>query len=71
MTDKSISITANGDSITVHTGCTLTEFLTSKELQLEHVVVERNRKALSKSEAGSTVLENEDVLEIVRIVAGG
>jgi len=71
MTSESIQITVNGESNTVRSGCTVPEFLKSKSLKLDHVVVERNAEALSKSEASNTILENKDVLEIVRIVAGG
>jgi thiamine biosynthesis protein ThiS len=35
------------------------------------VVVERNGRALTPGDARSTVLADGDVLEIVRIVAGG
>ena len=71
MTNDSIQIVVNGESITVRAACTLPEFLESKSLELDHVVVERNSEALSKAEASNTILENSDVLEVVRIVAGG
>jgi len=71
MNSDSIHIIVNGESLTIPENCTLAEFLLSKSLKLDHVVVERNCEALNKAEASTAVLENSDVLEIVRIVAGG
>jgi len=71
MSNESIQLVINGESINLHSGCTLPEFLESKSLNLAQVVVERNSEALSKTEASNTTLEDNDVLEIVRIVAGG
>lgn len=66
-----ISITVNGKSYEVGHGCSLVEFLNSLELDPDRVVVERNHSALPPSEARRTILCEGDVLEIVRIVAGG
>lgn len=66
-----MTITANGQSHEVHTGQTLPEFIEKLGLALERVVVERNREALTPAEARQTTLQDGDVLEIVRIVAGG
>ena len=71
MSDESIQVVVNGQSIKLDTGCTLPEFLESKSLKLDEVVVERNSEALNKTEASNTILLDSDVLEIVRIVAGG
>ena len=66
-----ISITANGESHAVARSYSLVEFLNSLGLHPDRVVVERNRGALTPSEARETILSEGDVLEIVRIVAGG
>lgn len=66
-----ITITANGQSHAVPAGQTLEAFLASVGQKLKLVVVEKNRQALTPNEARQTVLQNGDVLEIVRIVAGG
>ena len=66
-----ISITANGESHAMARGYSLVEFLNSLGLHPDRVVVERNRGALTPSEARETILSEGDVLEIVRIVAGG
>ena len=66
-----ITIVANGKDYKVSQGITLTEFVRSLELSLDHLVVERNRAALTPNEARQTTLEDGDQLELVRIVAGG
>lgn len=66
-----ITITANGTRYDVPASQRLDEFLASVGLQPKLVVVERNGLALTPGEARSAVLASGDVLEIVRIVAGG
>jgi thiamine biosynthesis protein ThiS len=67
----SISIVANGRPFDVPAGQTLDEFLVSSGQTPKMVVVERNGAALTPGEARKAVLKDRDVLEIVRIVAGG
>ena len=71
MNSARISITANGQRYEVPTGQLLPTFLESLGQQPKLVVVERNRRALTPSETRTAVLAEGDVLEIVRIVAGG
>lgn len=66
-----IPITANGKRYDVPAAQKLDEFLVAAGLQPKMVVVERNGLALTPAEARSAVLAPNDVLEIVRIVAGG
>ncbi|WOO42845.1 sulfur carrier protein ThiS [Rubellicoccus peritrichatus] len=66
-----ISIIANGDKIESQPGKPLPELITELGLAPDKVVVERNRAALTPAELRETSLEDGDVLEIVRIVAGG
>lgn len=66
-----ISITANGKRHDIPTHQPLDEFLIGVGLQPRLVVVERNGIALTPGEARKAVLAPGDVLEIVRIVAGG
>lgn len=69
---NSITVEANGRRfILTPAKQHLSDFIQSQGLAPEHVVVERNRTALSPEEARSTVLHDGDCLEIVRIVAGG
>lgn len=67
----SINIVANGEDYEVAFGTLLPDFLQHQNLSVDRVVVERNGHALSPSEALHVVLQEGDVLEIVRIVAGG
>ena len=66
-----IIITANGARHEIPAALRLDEFLLSVGLQPRLVVVEHNGLALTPGEARSAVLATGDVLEIVRIVAGG
>ncbi|OHE87761.1 MAG: thiamine biosynthesis protein ThiS, partial [Verrucomicrobia bacterium RIFCSPLOWO2_12_FULL_64_8] len=65
-----IKITANGRHYILPAGQALTDFLKSQGLAPGRVVVERNGLALSPTEMAGVTLENGDILEIVRIVAG-
>ncbi|MEO0794115.1 MAG: sulfur carrier protein ThiS [Verrucomicrobiota bacterium] len=66
-----IEVTANGETFTLDSPIALPKFLEERGQAPERVLVERNGEALTQSEARAAVLENGDVLEIVRIVAGG
>lgn len=66
-----MTITANGQSHEAPQGQTLPEFIKTLGLAPQRVVVERNREALTQAEARDVTLADGDVLEIVRIVAGG
>lgn len=66
-----MTIHANGQSFELETGTSLPAFLESIGHKVGLVIVERNKQALSPSEATDVTLEDGDSLEIVRIVAGG
>lgn len=66
-----MKIRANGTDFDVEQDCSLSDFLESIGHRIGMVVVERNREALSPSEAKNTKLQEGDSLEIVKIVAGG
>lgn len=66
-----ITITANGESFSLAEHTTLPDFLAERGQAPERVVIERNGEALTQSEAKAATLNHGDVLEIVRIVAGG
>lgn len=66
-----IKITANGKPYELPEPTTLDAFLESVGQVPRQVVVERNGRALTPSEAREAVLADSDSLEIVRIVAGG
>ncbi len=66
-----MKITANETEFDIEENCSLPCFLETLGHKVGLVVVERNREALSPSEASHTILEDGDKLEIVKIVAGG
>ena len=66
-----MEITANGESFTLEPETALRDFVEARGLALERGIVERNGEALTPTEARSVVLQPDDTLEIVRIVAGG
>lgn len=66
-----MKITANGQSFDIPPGSRLPDFLDSINQKPGMVVIERNKQALSPSEALKVELQEGDSLEIVRIVAGG
>ena len=66
-----IHIIANGQSFQITAKTLLPAFLSSLSFSPEQVVVEHNKVALTREECKSKIMQNGDVLEIVRIVAGG
>lgn len=66
-----MNVRVNGEDRELADGTTLPGLLASLGLGTGWVVVERNGVALLRSETERTVLEDGDVLEIVRAVAGG
>lgn len=64
-------VRVNGADRDLADGTTLPELLKDLGLGAGWVVVERNGVALLRSETERTTLEDGDVLEIVRAVAGG
>jgi thiamine biosynthesis protein ThiS len=66
-----ISITANGVVYKVEENCSLEAFLQDLDLSLKQVIVEYNGEAKTRSQAAGIRLADNDVMEIVRIVAGG
>ena len=64
-------VKVNGTERDLADGTTLPALLAEMGLGTGWVVVERNGEALLRSETERTTLEDGDVLEIVRAVAGG
>ena len=67
----SITVTANRRTCNVPAGLGLPDFLKMRGWPPRAVAVTRNGLALAPGEAERLTLENGDVLEIVRIDAGG
>ena len=52
-------------------GKNLLEYLKEAGFEPERVVVERNIDIISKDEFGNTIIQDEDVIEVLRFVGGG
>jgi thiamine biosynthesis protein ThiS len=70
-TEKMIQVVVNGKSQATQDQILIPDFLKSQEINPERVVVEWNGKAQTRSESAAVRLSDGDVLEVVRIVAGG
>ena len=66
-----IQLTVNGRPVATRDQILIPDFLREQDLNPDRVVVERNGRAMTRSESASVPLCNGDVLEVVRIVAGG
>jgi thiamine biosynthesis protein ThiS len=66
-----ITITAEGRTCPVPAGSSLADFLKARGLAPRQVRVARNGLTLTPGEITTVTLENGDVLEIVKIGAGG
>ena len=61
----------NGDEKDFETGISLAELITQLDLPAPRIAVELNREVVRRSDWGSTMLKDEDRIEIVHFVGGG
>lgn len=52
-------------------GMTVTEYLATTDFDPKRIAIERNEEIVFKSQYGETVLQDEDIVEIVSFVGGG
>ena len=52
-------------------GKNLLEYVKEAGFEPERVVVERNLDIIPKDELGNTIIQDEDVIEVLRFVGGG
>ena len=71
MSADTVSIVANGKPQSVRMSCSVAEFLSSCGWRPTQVVVELNGQVLARPDLTTTILSNEDRLEIIVPVAGG
>ena len=69
--DPGLSVTINGETVTVAAGTTLGAWLESAGFDARTVAVEHNRAIVPRAAYGATAIEDGDRLEIVRFVQGG
>ncbi|MBP3306552.1 MAG: sulfur carrier protein ThiS [Bacteroidales bacterium] len=60
----------NGEPFDI-AGKTLAEYLVSTQYDPKRIAVERNGEIVPKAKYGETVLEEDDVIEVVNFVGGG
>ncbi len=65
------TLTINGSKMEIPDGTTVADFLEIHNLQAKSVVVEVNKVIIDRDRYGVTVLNNDDVVEIVRFIGGG
>ncbi len=66
-----MNVIANGAPVELADGATVVDLLTALGLGGKWVVVERNREPVARADLASTVLTEDDRIELVRAVAGG
>lgn len=64
-------VTVNGNREQMPDGQTVKELLESKALPTDHVAVELNGGIVKRAGFGTTVLSEDDRVEILRFVGGG
>lgn len=68
---STMTITANGDDVSMPIGSNVTDLLEHLGLGQRVLVVERNGEPVSRADRATTLLVDGDRLELVRAVAGG
>lgn len=63
-------VTVNGESLSI-AGLTLQDYLKTTSYDPTRIAVERNGEIVPKAQYGSTVLQDEDCIEVVSFVGGG
>tara|TARA_Y100000816_G_C25997222_1_gene520925 strand:- start:307 stop:525 length:219 start_codon:yes stop_codon:yes gene_type:complete len=66
-----IKIKANGNYIYLNGKCTVKSLLKKKNIPLNMVAIELNKKILNKSKINKIFLKNNDKIEIVHFIGGG
>jgi sulfur carrier protein len=66
-----VVVTANGETVEVRDGATVTDLLVQLNLGAKWVLVERNGEPVRRQDLPTTALADGDTLELVKAVAGG
>ena len=67
---ESITIILNGESRLI-AGSTLSELVDELGLQQRMIAIERNLEVVPKSQYASTLLKDDDRIELVHMIGGG
>ncbi len=71
MENGSINITVNGRAETLASAVNVRDFLKSKKMNPDAVVVERNLEIIDRKAYDTTMLSQGDTIEILQFVGGG
>ena len=66
-----MSITVNGQNETFVNPCSLLDFLKTKGLEPQTVVIERNGDIPDRAEWGGITISDGDIIEILKFMGGG
>jgi len=66
-----MTLTVNGEETQIPDGATVAALLDTLGLSQQATVVERNGKILDRADYAGAVLDDGDILELVRLVGGG
>ena len=66
-----MKIFVNGDQKDFDTAISLADLITQLDLPATRIAIELNREVVRRSDWGSTMLKDEDRIEIVHFVGGG
>jgi len=66
-----MKVFVNGDEKDFSSSISLTELITQLDLPAPRIAVELNREVVRRSDWGSTMLKDDDRIEIVHFVGGG
>jgi len=66
-----MKIFVNGDEKDFGSGISLAELIDQLDLPAARIAIELNREVVRRSDWGSTMLRDEDRIEIVHFVGGG
>lgn len=66
-----MKVFVNGDEKDFDAPISLAELITQLDLPAARIAIELNREVVRRSDWGSTMLKDEDRLEIVHFVGGG
>lgn len=66
-----MKVFVNGDKKEFGSGISLAELITQLDLPAPRIAIELNREVVRRSDWGSTMLKDDDRIEIVHFVGGG
>ena len=66
-----MKVFVNGEGQDFSAGISLSELITQLELPAARIAIELNREVVRRSDWGSTMLKDDDRIEIVHFVGGG